>query len=471
MFNAFSFSAPAAASTADQVVRGFDEVTPGDVTEANLPTSLEAVLHGDFLFLPKKSSNSVPVYDVSDFSSPVRVSTLYCEEPEDVGIEGNLCAVVGGKALRIYDISDPANPQSLYHVTNEFRYDRLVTAAIRDDVLFTSSQFGGGFYAHDLTDPSNPVILGSNSDADRHFLLHGEVAYLWEHTSNDLNVVDLSDLTAMPTIKKLSAGAVSSVSHMVASGGRLIGSGSSNEGHTYVWDIADPRDPQLINRIDLEDLIGAHRQADSFYDAPFLVVFTHNPYRLLVLDLRDPTTPEIAFEVPFSDFGKDGVFLHDFVKRPDGKIIGLLGDGSFITLGIPRVDAPSVRAGALSAEHARAEQSTVGRLVTSEGANLLGTQERGLRAVAADASIEASDHHVVVTDTSAARTLTLPRPLGRRLVHVVKDGSGGAGTNAITIQGAGGALIDGQASAQISADYGSLALISDGTNWFITARG
>ena len=54
---------------------------------------------------------------------------------------------------------------------------------------------------------------------------------------------------------------------------------------------------------------------------------------------------------------------------------------------------------------------------------------------------------------------------GRRLV--IKDESGDASTNNITVSPAGGALIDGAASYVISTDYGVLEIYSNGTNWFI----
>lgn len=51
-------------------------------------------------------------------------------------------------------------------------------------------------------------------------------------------------------------------------------------------------------------------------------------------------------------------------------------------------------------------------------------------------------------------------------VFIVKDSSGSASTNTITITGLG-ALIDGSASATITANFGSVMLIFNGTVWSI----
>lgn len=72
-----------------------------------------------------------------------------------------------------------------------------------------------------------------------------------------------------------------------------------------------------------------------------------------------------------------------------------------------------------------------------------------------------------VTDTSSPRTVTLASSdckEGR--VIVVKDESGGAGTNNITINTEGSETIDGNNSVTISSNYGVVRLYSDGNDWF-----
>lgn len=74
---------------------------------------------------------------------------------------------------------------------------------------------------------------------------------------------------------------------------------------------------------------------------------------------------------------------------------------------------------------------------------------------------------VGVTSTAAARTITLDSDdvvAGR--VIIIKDESGAAGTNNITVDTEGAETIDGAASYTISFDYGTMRLYSDGSNWF-----
>lgn len=84
-------------------------------------------------------------------------------------------------------------------------------------------------------------------------------------------------------------------------------------------------------------------------------------------------------------------------------------------------------------------------------------------AVNSDVTLTANRIHLV--DTTAPRSLTLPA-VALDLVLQVKDSTGNAETNNITITPASG-TIDGQASLVISSAYGSVKLISDNTNWFV----
>jgi hypothetical protein len=80
----------------------------------------------------------------------------------------------------------------------------------------------------------------------------------------------------------------------------------------------------------------------------------------------------------------------------------------------------------------------------------------------------ADDYLIRVTSTAAARTITLPTAAsiaGR--VYEIKDASGGAATNNITINADGTETIDGELTQAIISNYGSIKIVSDGTNWSI----
>lgn len=82
--------------------------------------------------------------------------------------------------------------------------------------------------------------------------------------------------------------------------------------------------------------------------------------------------------------------------------------------------------------------------------------------------ITISEVIIGVTSTAAARTITLSTAgTDNGRIVIVKDESGAAGTNNITIDTEGAELIDGAATKVISTNYGVVRLYSDGINWFV----
>lgn len=88
--------------------------------------------------------------------------------------------------------------------------------------------------------------------------------------------------------------------------------------------------------------------------------------------------------------------------------------------------------------------------------------------VASDYTAKRNDYYIAVTDTAAPRTITLP-PLDsipEWVEYVIKDESGGAAANNITIDGNGAETIDGAPTAVINTNYGVVRLIRSGIAWF-----
>tara|TARA_B100000424_G_scaffold216128_1_gene174124 strand:+ start:186 stop:569 length:384 start_codon:yes stop_codon:yes gene_type:complete len=78
------------------------------------------------------------------------------------------------------------------------------------------------------------------------------------------------------------------------------------------------------------------------------------------------------------------------------------------------------------------------------------------------------DDLFIDVNVSNAVTLTLPPspPIGTN--YIIKDSSGSAGTNNITVSANTGNTVQGSASTSITTDFGSVQIIYDGTNkWLI----
>ncbi len=107
--------------------------------------------------------------------------------------------------------------------------------------------------------------------------------------------------------------------------------------------------------------------------------------------------------------------------------------------------------------------------------NLTSTVAKSLRgqvvnrtATAVSYLVLATDYYIGVTSTAATRTITLLAAPTTNQVFVVKDESGGAATNNITITVAGGViLIDSAATYVIDTNFGAINLIWNGSQYYV----
>lgn len=114
-----------------------------------------------------------------------------------------------------------------------------------------------------------------------------------------------------------------------------------------------------------------------------------------------------------------------------------------------------------------AGRTAVGAAGPASTLHVGGSQSVQRTSVTGDYVLTDADYYVGVTDTSAARTVTLPPATDRSgRVYVVKDESGGAGVQAISVKPHAGEKIDDADSLMISTAYGHLRVISDGKQWF-----
>lgn len=116
----------------------------------------------------------------------------------------------------------------------------------------------------------------------------------------------------------------------------------------------------------------------------------------------------------------------------------------------------------------RTGNSGFGSSLTSPNSGLQVDTTFAWKHVSSSVDDTSTDETIIgIDDTTVARTVTLQTAdvVAGRIV-IVKDESGAAGTNNITVDTQGAELIDGVASVSITANYGVIRVYSDGTNWF-----
>lgn len=116
--------------------------------------------------------------------------------------------------------------------------------------------------------------------------------------------------------------------------------------------------------------------------------------------------------------------------------------------------------------------STTGSLTagsTSTKNTLLGGMVASTFSVSGNLTL-GDGYYIVLIDTSGARTITLPTPVNGQ-VFILKDKTGGANTNNITLARHASEKIEGiAASRALSTAWGQWAITTDGTDWFVIGQ-
>ncbi|QCK16595.1 LVIVD repeat-containing protein [Mangrovivirga cuniculi] len=145
------------------------------------------------------------IYDIA--SDPTNPSLLWSDNKEgghETHVRDNILYDFHGTlGTIIYDITDPANPDSLSTITNSdvvYHHSGWTNAdqtvlILCDELSFRSDPSGADFYVYDISDKTNPVFLTSVSNESS--ILHnvhivGDYAYFAHYTAG-YKVYDISN--------------------------------------------------------------------------------------------------------------------------------------------------------------------------------------------------------------------------------------------------------------------------------------
>lgn len=190
-------------------------------------------------------------------------------------------------------------------------------------------------------------------------------------------------------------------------------------------------------------------------------------------------TPDVSQFIMPSEVHAIELVLNGFVIIDgNGRLIPNVSTNGF-TAGVKTVKqviGSSVAAGSVTATTANNvsnDTSNFNGILSSSDANVqlaLDTVDDYMGPIAISSNVTLTRNKVHLVDTTAARTLAFPALVsGHGSTIVVKDATGTADTNNITITRSASETIDGVAASYVmSVPYGSVTFYSDGTNrWII----
>jgi hypothetical protein len=185
-----------------------------------------------------------------------------------------------------------------------------------------------------------------------------------------------------------------------------------------------------------------------------------------LMTASDPADEDTGYVLRDSTTAEVGHFLYRNVEAATVELFGtdllrVYGGTNF-----------TLRVGGVEWEWPVAD-GTNGQALVTDGAGALsfatvsggGTPTMQSITAAGPTNVTDTAYTIALVNFAGAAAVVLP-PVSAGKVAVVKDASGNAAANNITITPASG-TIDGEASQIIATDYGSMTFVSNGTNWFI----
>jgi hypothetical protein len=185
------------------------------------------------------------IFDISSPSSPQEIAQFITPGRSFASrVSGAFAYVANEKGLWIIDVSDPENSREVGRCYTPHRiYDVRVSGSFAYAVSCST-----GFFVFDISDPSNPCIVGSLSPPEWHcpqhvgFELSGHHAYITDGY-HGLWIIDISN-PSFPYV----AGTCS-LSHIIDVAVSGIYAYAAHYDHLVVIDISNPSSPEIVANV------------------------------------------------------------------------------------------------------------------------------------------------------------------------------------------------------------------------------
>lgn len=287
-----------------------------------LPHQVEGVFVRDNLAYLAEGHGGLRIIDYSDPANPHEIG--WCDNVglmEDIWVDGDHAYVADGNGLLIYDISDPAQPDTVAHIIIEQLQTRWVEGvAVEDDILYAATHFKLAIV--DVSDPDRPSPLGEvECTLLKDLAIRDGIAYMADNQF--FRIIDCQtprEPVQIAQVQMLGGGAwdVALRDTLALVSDRAYG--------LHVISIADPENPEIVGTLEFDRCQGLD---DDGYFTYLGLVWDG----IAAIDISDPENPEIVeyFDTP-------GGVLN---VKSDGEIV-VAADYNCGTSYFPRPDLQSI---------------------------------------------------------------------------------------------------------------------------------
>jgi hypothetical protein len=255
--------------------------------------ALAISLSGGFAFVSDTASGGLHVYDIRDPHNPLSSYQIHSQDPLSFALNIELdsgfayAANFWTGSLDIYDVRVAALPGIKGQTQAPGRaYD----VAVRDNLAYIGADYGG-FQIFDISDPTQPSLLGLTQDVDAyHVVIRGELAYVTDWTFG-LHIIDVSVPDAPRVIGSCRT---PSYAHALAVEEPYVYINHYTLDEVIVVDATDIANPAPVATVSMDDRISELAIADN------LLYVANSREGLVIMDLSNPALPRPVSALPTS---------------------------------------------------------------------------------------------------------------------------------------------------------------------------
>lgn len=261
--------------------------------------AIDLVVQDGILYL-SNNFDGLLIGRVGDDGTIEWISHVQTDEARDVAISGDVLILADGKfGLKLFDVSDPANPRRIGTHSSYFFQSAIVT---NNDIAYVAGGIGGAEVV-DISNPRLPKLIWRRELSEVRGV-HAEDDYLYLSDGNDgFRIYSLENKVPEETAVLDTEGwncdcFVIGDTAYLADGGHGI----------KVADISDRSNPRLQGSIDLGTI------AREIHALPGTVFVAAHTRGIMAIDVKDPDNPVIAAHYQTVDDARgvytDGRFVY-----------------------------------------------------------------------------------------------------------------------------------------------------------------
>ncbi|WP_457624603.1 LVIVD repeat-containing protein [Persephonella sp.] len=305
-----------------QVIDVSDLVNPQIIASLDTPGSADELVlsaDGSKAYVADVGSG-LQIIDISDPLNPEIISSLDTENVYSLALspDEKKVYVASGFYFHVIDIAYIKIPRIIGSVETKTNSNStaLGVALSTDGQTAYVANYGGGLLSIDVSEPTNPQIIGSVGTSGNAFKVtlspDGSIAYVCEK-SNGLQIVDIF-YPSLPRIISSVETDKSTLDAAVSISGEII---YIADGRLKIVDVSDPLNPRVVSTVDTPG--GANGIALSPDES--IAYVADGRLGLQVIDVSDPANPRIIATIPTHGYAQE------VALSPDGSMAYIAESG------------------------------------------------------------------------------------------------------------------------------------------------